>query len=293
MSESKTTKSLKKKHNYRRIIHQVLTVIVLIVMVRQFFLKNYMNVFTCLLTLLLFMIPTIVDRQFKIKLPLALEMVIMFFIFAAEIMGEIHSFYTIIPIWDTILHVTNGFIMAGIGFAMIDILNRDPRFHISLSPIFVAIVSFCFSMTIGVIWEFFEFSMDYFFLTDMQKDWFVPHVSSVLLNPSGRNDPILIKDITQTVISGTVNGVQQDWIIENAYLDIGLIDTMKDLMVNCVGAIVFSIFGYFYITGRGESKIAPKFIPQLKTEDEIKATEEQIRERKQEYHDKRNKRKNK
>ncbi len=83
--------------------------------------------------------------------------------------------------------------MAAIGFAMIDILNQDPHFHINMSPLFVAFVAFCFSMTIGVIWEFFEYGMDQFFLTDMQKDWYVPNISSVLLNPSGLNDPIIIK----------------------------------------------------------------------------------------------------
>ena len=108
----------------------------------------------------------------------------MFFIFSAEILGEIQSFYTIIPLWDTILHTINGFMMAAIGFAMIDILNQDPHFHINMSPLFVAFVAFCFSMTIGVIWEFFEYGMDQFFLTDMQKDWYVPNISSVLLNPS-------------------------------------------------------------------------------------------------------------
>ena len=171
--------------------------------------ENYANVFTCVLTLILFMIPSFVDRKLNIKLPIALEAVIMFFIFSAEILGEIQSFYTIIPLWDTILHTINGFMMAAIGFAMIDILNQDPHFHINMSPLFVAFVAFCFSMTIGVIWEFFEYGMDQFFLTDMQKDWYVPNISSVLLNPSGLNDPIIIKDITKTVISGTINGVPQ------------------------------------------------------------------------------------
>ena len=239
--------SLKKKRDKRKIIHTILSILVILVMVRQFFMENYANVFTCVLTLILFMIPSFVDRKLNIKLPIALEAVIMFFIFSAEILGEIQSFYTIIPLWDTILHTINGFMMAAIGFAMIDILNQDPHFHINMSPLFVAFVAFCFSMTIGVIWEFFEYGMDQFFLTDMQKDWYVPNISSVLLNPSGLNDPIIIKDITKTVISGTINGVPQDYAITGSYLDIGLIDTMKDMLVNCLGAIIFSIFGFFYI----------------------------------------------
>ena len=275
------------KLKQRQIIHLVLSILVVIVMIRQFFLGNYNNVFVCVMTLVLFMIPAFVDRHLNIRLPLALEAVIMFFIFAAEILGEIQSFYTIIPYWDTILHTINGFMMAAIGFAMIDILNQDPHFHINLSPLFVAFVAFCFSMTIGVLWEFFEYTADQFFLTDMQKDWLVGNVSSVLINPSGLNDPILIKDVTKTVISGTIDGVPQDWVINNAYLDLGLIDTMKDLIVNCIGAVVFSVIGLIYIKNRGKNRFVASFIPQLKTEEEIEATEAVLKAQKEELAKKR------
>lgn len=279
MSSNKTKKpnsEASEKAKKRIGIHGVLSILVLLVLVRQFMMGNWHNVFICLLTILLFMIPTIVDRRFNIKMPALLEGVILFFIFSAEILGEIQSFYTIIPIWDTMLHTINGFIMAAIGFAMIDILNRSPNIHINMSPWFVAFVTFCFSMTTGVLWEFFEFSMDYFTLTDMQKDWLVPSVSSVLINPSGLNDPIIIEDITKTVISGTINGIPQDWTINGAYLDIGIIDTMKDLLVNCLGAVVFSIFGFLYIKTRGKGHIVTSLIPKLKTEQEIKDAEETL-----------------
>lgn len=282
-----TDMSKPQKLKQRQIIHLVLSILVVIVMIRQFFLGNYNNVFVCVMTLVLFMIPAFVDRHLNIRLPLALEAVIMFFIFAAEILGEIQSFYTIIPYWDTILHTINGFMMAAIGFAMIDILNQDPHFHINLSPLFVAFVAFCFSMTIGVLWEFFEYTADQFFLTDMQKDWLVGNVSSVLINPSGLNDPILIKDVTKTVISGTIDGVPQDWVINNAYLDLGLIDTMKDLIVNCIGAVVFSVIGLIYIKNRGKNRFVASFIPQLKTEEEIEATEAALKAQKEELAKKR------
>lgn len=282
-----TDMSKPQKLKQRQIIHLVLSILVVIVMIRQFFLGNYNNVFVCVMTLVLFMIPAFVDRHLNIRLPLALEAVIMFFIFAAEILGEIQSFYTIIPYWDTILHTINGFMMAAIGFAMIDILNQDPHFHINLSPLFVAFVAFCFSMTIGVLWEFFEYTADQFFLTDMQKDWLVGNVSSVLINPSGLNDPILIKDVTKTVISGTIDGVPQDWVINNAYLDLGLIDTMKDLIVNCIGAVVFSVIGLIYIKNRGRNRFVASFIPQLKTEEEIEATEAALKAQKEELAKKR------
>lgn len=263
----------KKKSDKRKIIHVVLSVLVILVMIRQFFMGNYSNVFTCILTILLFTIPTFVDHRLNIKMPILLEVIILFFIFAAEIMGEIQSFYTIIPLWDTILHTINGFIMAAIGFAMIDILNQSPRIHITMSPWFVAFVTFCFSMTIGVLWEFFEYGMDRIFLTDMQKDWMVRDIASVLLNPSGLNDPITIKDVTRTVISGTIDGVPRDWVIDGSYLDVGLIDTMKDLIVNCIGAIVFSVFGFLYIKTRGKGRLVTSLIPKLKTREEIMETQ--------------------
>ena len=92
------------------------------------------------------------------------------FIFSAEILGEISSFYVLFPFWDTTLHTLNGFLAAAIGFSLVDLLNRSDRVKFDLSPLFLSITAFCFSMTIGVLWEFFEFAMDQFFALDMQKD---------------------------------------------------------------------------------------------------------------------------
>lgn len=253
-------------------LYIILRLLVTAVMVLEIFRKNYYNVFTCALTLVLFMIPTIVDRRFNIKLPTALESVILLFIFAAEILGEIQGFYVVFKHWDTMLHTINGFLMAAIGFAMIDILNQHPRFHISMSPAFVAFVAFCFSMTIGVLWEFFEYSMDTLTHTDMQKDAVYQTVSSVELNPAGKNVPVVVSGIEETVIRGKINGQPQEVVIENGYLDIGLQDTMEDLLVNLIGAVVFSTIGALYIQGRGKGKIARSFIPQLKTKAEIEET---------------------
>ena len=247
-----------------KIVYLVIEFIVVATLVDQFRMGNYHNVFICLLTLTLFNIPLIVDRKFNITLPNAMEMTIILFVFAAEILGEIQSFYTRFKYWDMLLHTTNGFLMSAIGFTMIDVLNNHPRVHMNMSPFFVAFVSFCFSMTIGVVWEFFEFGMDYFFFTDMQKDAFVSTVSSVALNPSGLNDPVIISDISSVVINGVKDGVQGSYEYTAGYLDIGIADTMKDMLVNCVGAVIFSIIGFFYIKNRGKSKIADSFIPRLR-----------------------------
>jgi len=236
-------------------VYFVLRFLVMISMITQFVYGNYTNTFLCVLTLFLFMIPSIIEKNFKIDLPNTLEIVVLLFIFCAQILGEIRNFYGLIPIWDTMLHTTNGFLMAAIGFSLVDILNNYEKIHFKLSPVFVAIVAFCFSMTTGIIWEFFEFGMDRLFNYDMQKDRYVTEISTVKLHDI--NDPIIIENV-KTTLKGNINGNEE--IIElNGYLDIGLIDTMKDLIVNCIGAIVFSIIGIFYLKGRG--KLAHKFIP--------------------------------
>lgn len=237
----------------RIIVYIVLRVSVIAVMIAQIFNQNWHNVMTCGLTLILFMMPTIISRKLDINLPTALEVIIVIFIYAAEILGEIHGFYVIFPQWDDILHTTNGFLAAAIGFAMIDILNRNEKVKMSLSPIFVALVAFCFSMTIGVIWEFFECFMDMFFGMDMQKDTWLTAFNSVAINPEGVNEPVRV-----AVDTVTVNGM-----IWDKYLDVGLYDTMNDLLVNFIGAVVFSVLGLIYIKSRGKG-LAAKFIPTLK-----------------------------
>ncbi len=236
----------------------ILSLLVIIVIVRQAFLGHYENIFLGVLTLILFCVPLFIDRKLGIDIPPTLEGIILCFIFAAEILGEINSFYTLIPYWDTVLHTINGFLMAAIGFALVDIFNRSENFSLALSPVFLAVVAFCFSMTIGVLWEFFECGMDLFFATDMQKDTFVSVINSVSLNAQGLN---IVEHVP--VESLIVNG--EDWLSKyGGYLDIGLLDTMKDLFVNFIGAVVFSFIGYFYVKSRGEGKFAKKFIPTVK-----------------------------
>ena len=229
-------------------------------MVAQFFNRNFENVFLCLLTLVLFLLPTIFERRLKIDLPDTLEIVIMLFIFAAEILGEIRAFYTTFQGWDTMLHTINGFLCAAIGFCLVDMFDRNERFSLTLSPVFMAIVAFCFSMTIGVLWEFFECAMDQLFLLDMQKDTVLSSISSVMLDPTGGNTPVAIKGITDVIV--VANGEQIPLGV-GGYLDVGILDTMKDLVVNFVGAVVFSFIGYFYVKGRGKGRFARRFIPRV------------------------------
>lgn len=242
-------------------VYLILRALVLLSLVRGFFRGDYQSVFLCVLSLILMLMPSILAHRLDIKLPSALEVVILLFIFSAEILGEINSFYVRVPHWDTMLHTINGFLCAAIGFAMVDLMNRDERFSLHLSAKYLALMAFCFSMTVGVLWEFFEFSGDYFLGMDMQKDTVVHALHTVTLDETLTNTIIHIGDI-QDVILVRSDGSQISLGI-GGYLDIGIIDTMKDLLVNLIGAVTFSIIGYIAAKKKGESKIAVKFIPQV------------------------------
>nr|WP_297284377.1 hypothetical protein [uncultured Agathobaculum sp.] len=249
--------NMEKRHRTRRrlTIRGVLSFFIVLTFVRAAFMHRYENMFVCVLSLVLFCVPMLIERSLDIDIPPVMEGIIYCFIFAAEILGEINSFYTIIPGWDTMLHTINGFLVAAVGFSLVDLFNRSERFSFKLSPLFLAIVAFCFSMTVGVLWEFFEFGADQVMGTDMQKDFIVQNINSVSLNPDGLNNVEHVQ-----VESLIVNG--EDWMeFPGGYLDIGLIDTMKDLQVNFLGAVAFSIIGYFYVKTRGKGKLAASLIP--------------------------------
>ena len=295
--EKKRAKQLEKKsfrkalqtelreHKSSFIVFCILRTLVLVVLVRQVMLRSYESVFFCALTLLLLYIPSWVQVKLRIELPPPLEITILCFIFAAEILGEVNAFYVVVPNWDTMLHTINGFLAAAVGFSMVMLLNDDERLTFHLSPLFLALVAFCFSMTIGVLWEFFEFGMDFFLGTDMQKDTIVHAIHTVTLDPTLSNKVVTIPDIQDVIINGESLGL-------GGYLDIGIIDTMKDLFVNFIGAVVFSVTGFFYARSRGRRKTpAQSFVPlkknpehdylaQAKEEllEEAKAREEAVRE---------------
>ena len=242
-------------------VYLVLRGLIILIMVRAVLRGNYESVFLCALSLVLLIMPSILQKRLYITLPSTLEIVILLFIFAAEILGELASFYVRVPNWDTMLHTVNGFLCAAVGFALVDMINRNERFSLKLSPVYLAIVAFCFSMTVGVLWEFFEFAADRFLGLDMQKDTVLSAIGSVALDPTMSNKVVRVKDIADVIIVHS-DGSQQTLGL-GGYLDVGLFDTMKDLFVNFIGAVVFSVIGYFYVKQEGKSKFASRFIPRV------------------------------
>ena len=251
-----------REHKSSFIVFYILRALVIVTLVRQIFLHNYEGAFFCVLTIALLYVPSWVQVRLRIELPPALEISILCFIFAAEILGEVNAFYVRVPNWDTMLHTLNGFLAAAVGFSLVLLLNDDDRLTFHLSPFFLALVAFCFSMTIGVLWEFFEFSMDFFLGTDMQRDTVVHAIHSSALDVTRSNKVVTIPDIQDVVINGQSLGL-------GGYLDIGIIDTMKDLFVNFIGAVVFSVTGFFYARSKGAKRTpAQSFVPSKKTEEQ-------------------------
>lgn len=256
---SETLRDLWKEKRAVMILYTFLRISVILVMLAQLFNRNFENVFLCLLTLILFALPTMLERKLDIDLPNTLEVIILLFIYAAEILGEIGAYYVTFPHWDTVLHTINGFLCAAIGFSLLDILNRNSRVRFHLSPLYLAIVAFCFSMTVGVVWEFFECTMDQLFFLDMQKDTILQNFGTILLDPTGGNHPVVLRGISDVIVVFS-DGSQKSLGL-GGYLDPGLLDTMEDLFVNFIGAMIFSVIGYFYVLSRGKGRFVRRFIP--------------------------------
>ncbi len=242
------------------IVYSALRILVIGMMILQIFNRNFQNVFLCILTLILFIMPSVVQATFKVEFPTLLEIIILLFIFAAEILGEISAFYIKFPYWDTILHTLNGFLCGAIGFSLVEIMNGNKKLRFELSPLFMAVVACCFSMTIGVVWEIFEFSMDTLYHLDMQKDTVINSIYTVTLDPMCDNNCIAITGIEEVMVNGKELGL-------GGYLDIGLTDTMYDLLVNFVGAVVFSILGYGYVKYKDTKSFVNGLIPESWSED--------------------------
>ena len=252
----KIKEAVKESNKASVIVYFILRFLVILCLIREICYGNFENALICVLALILFLVPAFLEKTLKIEFPTTLEILIFVFIFSAEILGEINNFYGKYELFDDILHAINGFACASIGFSSVYILNEKTK-SLKLSPFFVALVSFCFSMTIGILWEFFEYNADKYLGLDMQKDTYVENINTVMLDPEESNKVIKIEDIEYTILYDK-DGKELTKI--DNYLDLGIHDTMEDLKVNFIGAFVFSIYGYLYTINNKKYKLAGKFI---------------------------------
>ena len=152
------------------------------------------------------MFPGFLKRRANLNIPTSMLIVYVIFIYCAIYLGEVRNFYYRIPHWDTILHTFSGAAIGALGFSVVSLLNKLEKITFTLSPLFVALFAFCFAVTLGVIWEIYEFAMDYLLKTNMQK--YALETGELLIG--------------QTALK----------------------DTMKDLIVDATGAFVMSVIGY-------------------------------------------------
>ncbi len=234
-----------KKRSYSKKVKIFLSLIIIGVMIRQLALKEWFFAFTCLYTLALFSIPRIFDEKFNVKFPMVLEIGIYLFIFGSCILGEVGEYYIHLSWWDDLLHTTSGMLLMSISlfiFSLYETKNNANNKH----NIFKIIFSFCLTITVLVLWECFEFTMDKVFLTDMQKDTVIKEITSVNLNEDKANKPVKIT-IDKLIIN------DEDWINKyGGYIDIGLNDTMHDLFDGLFGAGIISLFSYEYLKKKGK-----------------------------------------
>ena len=160
----------------------------------------------CILGVVAMFLPGVFERKFKIEIPSNMLILYTIFLYCAIYLGEVKSFYYNVPHWDTILHTFSGAILGALGFSFVTLLNKTETVPINLSPLFVVIFSFCFAVTLGVFWEIYEFTFDSLLGLNMQK----------------------------FALEGGVD------LLGRA----ALVDTMKDLIVDCLGALIMSIIGY-------------------------------------------------
>lgn len=230
-------------------IYVIIAAITVAFLVREIITEDFYHSFLCVITLVIFGIPWLVEKLFQVKVGTGLKLGVWWLMFGAEILGEMFNFYGRIPIWDTLLHTSSGFFAAGLGLSLAMLMSRGKDGKSALNPMLGVLFAVTLSITTSVIWEFCEFAADQIVLTDGQKDRIISTVSSVKLNPEQKNKALVIRNVDHTVLYGAGGEVLHR--IDGGYLDVGIIDTMKDMFVNMVGAIVFAIGAYGYLEHGG------------------------------------------
>lgn len=209
-SSSETSSTRLPKH-----VTLVLQAIIALGLVLELYERQWLHAVIVAAILLLTVVPTIFAHRIKIVIPPQFELLAIAFIFASLYLGERRDFYERFWWWDLALHSTSGVLLGILGFLLVYVLNATPRIDLHMQPGFVAFFAFCFAVAVGALWEIFEFSMDQFFGTNMQKSMF--------------DDPS------------------------------GLTDTMWDLIVDAIGSLLVTVYGYIYMR-RGERSLIEQWI---------------------------------
>lgn len=222
----KYKQKIKKKNVGNKILYyllQVLTLMTAIASLVMYIVKREglettaNQIFMCVMALICINIPAFLEKKFKFYIPNYISIILYVFIFAHYVLGEVLKVYDHSIVFDKILHTTSGVIMSFIGFSFIFMLNKINPEKMKLSPFFIVLFTFCFTMTTEYVWELFEYSADRLLDLNMQR-W--------------------QDGITETLENGSV--------ISSVPYGSGLKDTMGDMAVNilgCLGVCVYALVG--------------------------------------------------
>lgn len=166
----------------------------------------------CILGIVVIHIPSILEKRFSLEIPYTLNIMYLVFLYCAITLGEVRDFYYRVPHWDTILHTLSGVMLGFFGFMVIDILNRDKNTSVNLSPIFVSLFAFCFAISLGLVWEIYEYSFDGILGLNMQK--------------------FRLEDGTELIGRSALS------------------DTMEDIIVDSLGAFAAAAYGFIHLKVR-------------------------------------------
>ena len=207
-AEKNTTDLPTRVHRGTLLVLQVIMAVELLLVLRE---GQWINAFLIVTIMAVALLPAVLGRRFRVYVPPEFQVLAVVFVFAALFLGEIHSYYARFWWWDIALHTSSGLLMGILGFLLVYVLNESENIAIHMRPRFVALFAFLFAVTVGTLWEIFEFAMDQIVGTHMQKP--------MLGDPSG------------------------------------LTDTMWDMIVNALGALVISALGGGYMKLRERSFI--------------------------------------
>lgn len=195
-------------------------------------LKNIEFIIISIATIFILWAPWLVQKWMHIEFTPAMKILILLLALSCALLGHVWKVYYSIQLWDKILHCYFGFLFAAFGYIIPQMADRKngknaPRGLCILSALMAV-------LTVSVIWEFIEFGCDTIFHMDMQNDYVVHRITSYNLGDIRKGEQKAIENITSVVVNGKDLGL-------GGYLDIGLYDTMYDMLAAAIGAAVFCL----------------------------------------------------
>ena len=187
--------------------------------------EGTLQILMCFVTMVLVTAPFLLGKLLRFELN---AVVFTFCVLYAlgPILGYVYKLYYLTNWYDDILHASGGVAFAVLGVYLAKFVGGKSRPSVLLTALFALF----FSMAIALVWEFIEYGVDKIFHGDMQRDTVISYLDSYLLG--GKTGEVgRIEGIEEIIVNGKEIGL-------GGYIDIGLIDTMTDLLVETAGALV-------------------------------------------------------